>query len=596
MRFSLNFVGVWLPGILLTLALSPAVFQVSDPSPVSDPYQLLTDPGLETYDLPYTRFQDVDCQVASGWQRFWYGGPEPYWMDTRVFASHLGTGWVERIEGDTSQMILATEPYTAGLRQTVTGLTPGVGYGFHAALLTIFQSSAQPPTPGTMVKQVGMDPTGGVDPQALTVVWSEPDGHDQGPWDVQRRTAVLAEAPTMTVFIRITSPYGSGGLPFLNQSFLDSAILARTPVVTATSPLTSPVPTFTVSWDNALAAPGGELRWYDVQWLEEAEGVWRDWLTTTYHLTATFVGERGRTYRFRARAWQRYANDAHLYGPYRPAGDTTTYIRGPGLVGRVLNWEGRPVSGATVAAWGTAYAATSGPDGRYGLLFPATSEPLTFTVSHVVWPAPPPLSGLPFGPTETVAFTWTLRPPGDAVVNGQFEADLDGWSLLVAGGVTPTVVTEPVHTGSGALALGGTPAVSPPLTLPVQFATGVSQTVVLTDAWEPVLSFWYRPATPAADDLLNVVLNVVTQTVSPTLPVTATLILTPSLGVAGWQHLWAPVGPAERSLTATVTVRFWLKDDVEDGAAVVYLDEVSLGGTPGGPYKIYLPLVLKRFS
>lgn len=587
MRFSLILIGADFLGLLVVLTLSPTVFQASDQS---GSYQLLTNPGLETYTPPYTWFQDVDCQVADGWQRFWYGGPEPYWMDTRVFAnSHLGTGWVERIEGDTSQMILATGPYTAGLQQTVTGLTPGVGYGFHAALLTIFQSSAQPPNHGTMVKQVGLDPTGGVDPQAPTVVWSEPDGHDQGPWDLRRRTAVLAQAPTMTVFIRITSPYGSGGLPYLNQSFLDSAILARTPVVTATSPVISPVPTFTVSWDNARAAPGGELRWYDVQWLDEAEGIWRDWLTRTYHVTATFVGERGRTYRFRARAWQRYANGAHLYSPYRPAGDTATYIQGPGLVGRVLSCEGQPVSGATVAVWDMACAAVSGPDGRYRLLFPATSEPLTFTVSHVAWPAPPPLSGLSFGPTETVAFTWTLRPPGDAVVNGQFEAGLDGWSLLAVGGVTPTVVTEPVHTGYGALAL------SPPLTLPVQFATGVSQTVVLTDAWEPVLSFWYRPATPATADLLNVVLSVVTRTVT-TPPVTTTLILTPPLGVTGWRHLWTPVGPAERSLTATVTVRFWLNGDVGDGAAVVYLDEVSLGGTPGGPYKIYLPLVENKFS
>ena len=69
-------------------------------------------------------------------------------MDTRVFAdSHLGGGWVERIEGDTSQLVISTLPYTAGILQRVTGLTPGVGYGFHAAMLTIFQTSAPPLIP-----------------------------------------------------------------------------------------------------------------------------------------------------------------------------------------------------------------------------------------------------------------------------------------------------------------------------------------------------------------------------------------------------------------------------------------------------------------
>ena len=124
-------------------------------------YNLLDNPGLEVYDPPYGQYDGVDCQVGTGWQRFWYDGPEPGWIDARVFASsHLGTGWVEKIEGETCQLVVSTEPYTAGLLQQVTGMTPGVGYGFHAAMLTIFQTSAQTPVDGTMIKQVGMDPTG----------------------------------------------------------------------------------------------------------------------------------------------------------------------------------------------------------------------------------------------------------------------------------------------------------------------------------------------------------------------------------------------------------------------------------------------------
>jgi hypothetical protein len=173
-------------GVLQVLALGLVVYQVSGraAAPDSPEYQLLTNPGVESYAPPYGQYEGVACQVATGWERFWYDGPEPYWMDTREFADGFGTGWVERIEGETSQMVLATEPYTAGIWQQVDGLTPGVGYGFHAAMLTIFQTSAQDPVHGTMIKQVGMDPTGGIDPQAPSVVWSEADDHDQGPWDV----------------------------------------------------------------------------------------------------------------------------------------------------------------------------------------------------------------------------------------------------------------------------------------------------------------------------------------------------------------------------------------------------------------------------
>ncbi len=549
-------------------------------------YQLLTNPGVETYDPPYGQFDGIDCQVASGWQRFWYGGPEPCWMDTRVFASsHLGGGWVERIEGDTSQLLLATEPYSAGIYQQVTGLTPGVGYGFHAAMLTIFQTSAQEPVHGTMIKDVGMDPTGGTDPQAPTVVWSEADPHDQGPWSIDIRTAAYAQSPTMTVFIRVRSLYPSGGLPFLNLSFLDSAILAETAVVTASAPAFSESPTFTVRWDDVRPSPQGTVRWFDVQWLDEGEGVWHDWFTRTADREATFSGQRGHTYRFRARAWQRYPNNAHLYGPYRPQGDARTYVRGPRLVGQVLTAEGVPLAGAAVAISGTAYVAESGPGGRYLLDLEPLTGSQTITVSHPFWLSPPPVQGVTFGLTETVALTWTLRPPGDAVVNGGFEGDLAGWTLQGEMGERPAVVTAPVHSGLGAVRLGSGAATSRTL--------GLSQTVRLTHAWEPALSFWYLPTAAAPGDQLRVTVALVSPTVQATPTVMLTRIYTPSLGVGEWTHLWYSPGFQDRWLTGTLTLGFWLLRQGSVTTTTVYLDEVSVGATPGGPYKVYLPLVLR---
>jgi hypothetical protein len=551
---------------------------------------------MEVYDPPYVQFEGIDCQVTTGWDRFWYGGPEPYWMDTRVFAaSHLGAGWVERIEGDTSQLVIATEPYTAGLQQQVPGLVPGVGYGFHAAMLTIFQTSAPPAMDGTMVKQVGMDPTGGTDPQASTVVWSEPDDHDEGPWDINQRTAVYAQTPAITVFVRVISPYESGGLPFLNYSFLDSAILAQTPVVTATSPAVSADPAFTVNWDNAVPAPGGaELKWRDVQWLDEAEGVWHDWIIKSYDVEAPFAGERGHTYRFRARVWQHYPNGAHLYGPWRPEGDTRTTVSGPRLTGRVLTSGGHSAGGATVAISGTTYVATSGAEGWYAMDVLPWSEPQTVTVSHPSWASPAPVHGLTFGLTETVVLTWTLRPPADAVVNGEFEEGLAGWSVFEDQPGAAEVVTHLVHTGHYALALSSAPPASQAEAAIQGLSVGVTQTIVLTDTWAPVFSFWYRPVTTGTGDLFNAVLTVTTESISPTQPVTVTHVLTPDLETDDWQHVWyRPVGPYA-ALTGRVAVHFGLKDDGDGAATTVHLDEVSLGASPGGPPRVYLPLALRE--
>jgi hypothetical protein len=574
------------------------------PEPASPAYQLLANPGVEFYDPPYARFEGVDCQKASGWDRFWYGAPEPYWMDTRVLAgSHLGSGWVERIQGETSQLIIATEPYTAGIQQTVSGLTPGLGYGFHAAMLTIFQTSAPPVTHGTMIKQVGIDPTGGADPRAATVVWSEPDDHDEGPWDVNQRVAVYAQSSTLTVFVRVRSLYPSGGLPFLNYSFLDSAILARTPVAVAESPAVSQDTTFAVRWDNAEPAPdGGQLKWTDVQWLDEAEGVWHDWFNQTSEKEATFEGQRNHTYRFRARAWQRYPNGAHLYGPYRPEGDTITTVSGPKLAGSVLSNEGQSVGGAVVSVSGSAATATTGPDGVYEMAFPVSTTGRTVSVSHP-WLAPPePVYGVTVGPTETVSHTWVLRPPDDAVANGGFEAGLAAWSSIAAGGGAPAAVMAPVHTGRGALALkpvrssGSQGATTAPSES--GFSAGVTQGVVLANSWQPVLSFWYRADPPqdgasGSESVFSVLLTVVNEALSPTLPITSTLVYTPDISLGGWQHQYYPASSPGATVSGTVTVRLRLQGPAGPESTTLFLDEVSLGRTPGGPHALHLPMVLR---
>ncbi|MEJ2212065.1 MAG: hypothetical protein P8129_23945, partial [Anaerolineae bacterium] len=345
-------------------------------------------------------------------------------------------------------MIVGTEPYTAGLWQQVGGLTPGAGYGFHAALLTIFQTSAQEPVPGTMIKEVGLDPSGGTDPQAPQVVWSEPNDRDHG-WDVRRVTAAFSEAPTMTVFVRFTSLYPSGGLPLLNQSFVDSAIMAQTASVSAVSPAVSDSDSFQVRWDNALPSPQGEIRWYDVQWLDEAEGAWHDWLTETDLLSATFQGQWGHRYRFRARAWQRYPNGAHLFSPYRAEGDSQTWVI-PELRGQVWGPWGGALPGATVVVSETGQTAVSDAGGAFVLRLNPPLDSVSLAVSHPTWQAPPPRYDVSTAPTATLALTWTMRPAAGAVTNGDLEQGLAGWSATPG---AARAVSDTVHTGRGAAVL-----------------------------------------------------------------------------------------------------------------------------------------------
>jgi hypothetical protein len=291
----------------------------------------------------------------------------------------------------------------------------------------------------------------------------------------------------------------------------------------------------------------------------------------------------GHIYRFRARAWQRYPNGAHLASPYRDEGDTETRV-GAELRGQVLGPEGQGIAGATVGILGTEYQATSGPGGQVRLGLPPLEGPQAAAVAHPAWLAPPPVYGLDFGLTGSVDLTWTLRPAGDAVVNGGFEDGLQGWQPASG---SAELVADPVHSGLGAVALGGAATSS------------LSQTVELEGAWEPALSFWYWPENLGEDSQFDVVLTVVSPDLpastllTATQPVTTTQrVCAPPLGEARWQHFWCYPGPRDEALTGTVTVAFRLAGERQDSARVL-LDEVSLGATPGGPFKAFLPLALK---
>jgi hypothetical protein len=573
---------------LLLLCLAAGTARADPPAgaPPEASYNLLANPSLEAYDPPYGLWQpwdacEVDEQVAAGWQRFGADGPEPAWLDARTFAdSCMGSGWVECINGATCQFVAGLEPYDAGIYQAVEGLAPGTGYGFHAVLMTLWQSSAYPRTDGRIFKQVGIDPSGGSDPNAPGVLWSEPNGIDKA-WDLQQRLSFTAQGSRATAFIRVTSLDPAFSWPLVNLSILDSALLAQAPSVAASSPPSSWSPSFWVAWDDVVLAPGAKhFRGCDVQWMDEAEGTWHDWLIQTMEPGAAFEGAYGHTYRFRARAWQQYENDAWLHGPYAEPSDSRTAVYWAQAAGRVTSPEGRPLWGALVEETEGGQART-GIDGRYLLSLPPGREEVTLAAGAAGWLAPPPAQDVDVAQGQTVSVDWVLRPPDDTAVNGQFEQELAGWQVSWDGGAPPEVVSEPVHTGLAALQLGSEAAPS--------HTAAVSQVALLSNAWEPALSMLYWPLEVDEGDLFALDLALAYQA-GPGEVVTTTWTVYPSLDTEGWAHFWTAAGPAGTAVTGTLDIRLRVADD-GGGPTVVLVDELSLGSTPGGPFRVFFPAV-----
>jgi hypothetical protein len=365
-----------------------------------------------------------------------------------------------------------------------------------------------------------------------------------------------------------------------------------------TSPEVSLEESFVVRW-GAVASDGADLRAYDVQWQDLADGEWHDLIKwdppePDRRTEALFTGERGHSYRFRVRAWQYYQDaDNYLYSPWAETANTTL-IAGARLVGEVRGNGPFSFGGTRVSIVDTGFETATRSDGTYQLWTVPMVDPHAVAISHSLWLSPEPVYGVTFGLGETVTLDWALRPPDDAVENGGFEGVLAGWDTISEGGVTPDATWDPVHTGHRAAMLAGQASVSS--------TTGVGQTVALARSWNPNLSFWYLPASTDSDDSFEVTLTVVPDVAGSSPPPAAThqsaatstsLALTPVLEADGWQHQWYSLGVGEAYFTGTVTIQFEVWNDGDESPTTVYLDEVSVGRTPGGPFRTYFPLISK---
>ncbi len=186
-------------------------------NPCQEPGNLTQNCGFDTFAEHW--WNGKRLLVPSGW---WYfilnGSPD--------FRQADDTYW-----GAPSLWLVSDGvPFIAGIYQQVT-VTPGVVYqtdiGWAAQDKPDFE------------RKLGLDPTGGTDPLAPSVVWSRSEwGFDKWP---DLTVSARATGPTMTVFVWVAHPTTHG----LDSVFLDAVGLwpdTTQPAATAT-PKPSPTPT-----------------------------------------------------------------------------------------------------------------------------------------------------------------------------------------------------------------------------------------------------------------------------------------------------------------------------------------------------------------
>jgi hypothetical protein len=169
------------------------------------------------------------------------GGWVPYILSGEVEFSQVTGDASHSMYGPSSLLMSSGGPYVAGIYTQVGGLQPGVAYK-----ASLGWGAPASPT-GTYGRQLGIDPTGGADPNAPSVVWGPVRWGDARrlnytPPDVNIDVSAVAQSPTITMFIKVDHNQSvPGGI-----IFIDAASLFVDPVQPTPAPPT-PLPPPTVA-------------------------------------------------------------------------------------------------------------------------------------------------------------------------------------------------------------------------------------------------------------------------------------------------------------------------------------------------------------
>jgi hypothetical protein len=307
---------------LALLMLMGAAFAFATTPTISDDAPVLTNPSFECDQGVYTVTTPTGSvvHIAGGWSYASLVG-DPDVQSARIFAHGKSNptdpcaseaSHVERLEGRDSAVIFARDietpplpgkPFDAVLYQRISA-TVGVDYSVSGWLLSLCGGTANDcPADAYIAKMVGVDPTGGLDPQADAVQWVEsrapharPNGVRIG-WvnlqtsavatvtqvmtqlaadSVVNATAVVTGA--LTIFARLNSPFQWHG----NHGYIDAFSVMRAPTITMSLlPTMTEALTLPVAWTSSLSAdilaiPGGNYTaLVDIEARHAISGVWR---------------------------------------------------------------------------------------------------------------------------------------------------------------------------------------------------------------------------------------------------------------------------------------------------------------------------------
>ena len=208
----------------MTILLVTCWLLLSGLSAIAQGDNLLENPGFEA---PFDTLDgDPPREVAQGWTP-WHipaadGAPsfsnrQPEYLPTAPDPTRI-------LEGNDAQLITSFfATHDGGVLQNITGISSGTDLRFSVFAYiwsTTFDELDVSDQDGDVFVQVGIDPTGGTDPESDAIVWSEA-GVEQ--YDAYNEYEIEAEAAgdSVTVFVRTTI-----GVPVKNNNiYLDKASL-----------------------------------------------------------------------------------------------------------------------------------------------------------------------------------------------------------------------------------------------------------------------------------------------------------------------------------------------------------------------------------
>ena len=201
------------------------------------PYGLIKNGGFEE---GFYGWGPNDSQIPNGWQPFVIQDPSapPQFRDSASFG-----GFTERLDGGHCLVIWSHwVPFDAGVYQEVSNVTPGTAYLLQVewAPMQSYNADKGGKQSGDFLgRVVGIDPTGGKDPNSPNIVWSPELWKSKRVAKDDLRVSVVAKAPTITVFLRVKNPQPHGQ----DQIFLDVVSMVVDPTQPAPPPPTdTPVP------------------------------------------------------------------------------------------------------------------------------------------------------------------------------------------------------------------------------------------------------------------------------------------------------------------------------------------------------------------